>query len=136
MPYLLPKTINYLSKQTCYGQILQKHSWVIFIASHLSVSMLTIFHANHFSYFCDNLSKFHGFYKIFGHRFPFLGQAFRQFSFWLTIQNFHMKRNPFKFFEIRSIVPFTASNFKKPFQDFRVKTVHFEIRNFLMRNPI
>jgi len=47
------------------------------------------FHANHFSYCCDNLSKSHGFYKIFGHRFPFLGQAFRH-SFVLTIQNFSM----------------------------------------------
>jgi hypothetical protein len=37
--YFYIKTTNYLSKQTCYGQILQKHSWVIFIASH----------ANHFS---------------------------------------------------------------------------------------
>jgi hypothetical protein len=87
MPYLLSKTINYLSKQTCYGQILQKHSWVIFIASHSSVSMLTIFPCQPFQLLLRQPLKISWFFKNPGHRFLFLGQHCGN-SFGLTIQNF------------------------------------------------
>jgi hypothetical protein len=90
--------------KTCYVQILQKHPWVIFIASHLftmSASMLIIFATT-----SQNFMVF----QIRGHRFSIFGSSISAIFFRVNHPKLlHMKRNSFKTTIISPSMPYILS---------------------------
>jgi len=93
--------------KTCYVQFLQKHPWVIFIASHLfTMSALMP------SHFCDILIKFYGFSNSWSPFFHF-GSSISAIFFRVNHPKLlHMKRNSFKTTIISHSMPYQSTTFQ------------------------